>query len=430
MLRGALGLVGGPWGAAFIGGTAILTHFWQEHRKAKARVQELTDTLDKQTGAATENTRALVAKRLEDQGLLEVAERLGLKTADVTTAVIEQGSALDDIVDKLRNIEAANRVHTGQGAILFSMGRDAIDLREELTQTDSELNKATASFYANAEAARRVEEATGGAAAATGKSGKAYDDLTTKVNKARDAIFKLIDAENKKRNNALAVRGDQIALNQAMLDLKKQATEGAKGLKLNTQAGLDNNRALQDLASQWANSEQKVKNADGAYRRIRASFIDAATEMGATKKQAKELADRLLETPRKVEIKTSVPGLEAAIEAYERLAAAARRAYEARRGGVVRNAGGLQARADGGPVSRFTPYVVGERGPEIFMPKSDGQIIPNHQIRTGNGGGTPVGGGLTEADAKMLAKAMAPTLYDAVYRGMAQQQDISIGRGR
>lgn len=37
-------------------------------------------------------------------------------------------------------------------------------------------------------------------------------------------------------------------------------------------------------------------------------------------------------------------------------------------------------RADGGPVSAATAYMVGERGPELFVPQSSGQIIPNHAI--------------------------------------------------
>jgi phage-related minor tail protein len=33
--------------------------------------------------------------------------------------------------------------------------------------------------------------------------------------------------------------------------------------------------------------------------------------------------------------------------------------------------------AEGGPVSAGTPYIVGEKGPELFMPSSAGTIIPN-----------------------------------------------------
>lgn len=44
---------------------------------------------------------------------------------------------------------------------------------------------------------------------------------------------------------------------------------------------------------------------------------------------------------------------------------------------------GIGARAQGGPVSGNTPYMVGERGPELFVPHGGGKIIPANQ----NGGG-------------------------------------------
>lgn len=44
-------------------------------------------------------------------------------------------------------------------------------------------------------------------------------------------------------------------------------------------------------------------------------------------------------------------------------------------------------RADGGPVSGNTPYIVGERGPEMFVPGSNGSIVPNHSL---GGGGTVI----------------------------------------
>ena len=38
--------------------------------------------------------------------------------------------------------------------------------------------------------------------------------------------------------------------------------------------------------------------------------------------------------------------------------------------------GGL-FRAEGGPVTGGQPYIVGERGPELFVPSGTGSIIPN-----------------------------------------------------
>jgi phage-related minor tail protein len=39
-------------------------------------------------------------------------------------------------------------------------------------------------------------------------------------------------------------------------------------------------------------------------------------------------------------------------------------------------------KANGGPVSGGNPYIVGERGPELFVPKTAGTIIPNGVGRT------------------------------------------------
>ncbi len=45
---------------------------------------------------------------------------------------------------------------------------------------------------------------------------------------------------------------------------------------------------------------------------------------------------------------------------------------------------GLPGRATGGPVSPGRAYLVGERGPEVFLPTSSGQVMP--------GAGSPGGG--------------------------------------
>ena len=45
----------------------------------------------------------------------------------------------------------------------------------------------------------------------------------------------------------------------------------------------------------------------------------------------------------------------------------------------------IQPKALGGPVSGGSPYIVGEKGPELFVPGSSGNIVPNHAM-----GGTNV----------------------------------------
>ena len=40
----------------------------------------------------------------------------------------------------------------------------------------------------------------------------------------------------------------------------------------------------------------------------------------------------------------------------------------------------VEPRADGGPVASNKPFLVGEEGPEIFVPSSGGEIVPNDQL--------------------------------------------------
>lgn len=63
---------------------------------------------------------------------------------------------------------------------------------------------------------------------------------------------------------------------------------------------------------------------------------------------------------------------------------------------------GLPGRATGGPVSPGRAYVVGERGPEMFVPTSSGQVV------AGGGGGRDVRVAITvNAPAGAAAETMA-----------------------
>ena len=54
-------------------------------------------------------------------------------------------------------------------------------------------------------------------------------------------------------------------------------------------------------------------------------------------------------------------------------------------------------RALGGPVTNNSPYIVGERGPELFVPTNNGSIIPNNQL--GGSGATNINFNIQTNDA-------------------------------
>tara|TARA_R110000851_G_scaffold35486_1_gene93267 strand:- start:5794 stop:8205 length:2412 start_codon:yes stop_codon:yes gene_type:complete len=70
--------------------------------------------------------------------------------------------------------------------------------------------------------------------------------------------------------------------------------------------------------------------------------------------------------------------------------------------------GSIFGRAQGGPVQGGTPYMVGEKGPELFVPNSSGQITPNSQL---GGGGTTnntyITNSISAVDAKSVAQLFA-----------------------
>ena len=59
-------------------------------------------------------------------------------------------------------------------------------------------------------------------------------------------------------------------------------------------------------------------------------------------------------------------------------------------GGASGGASGIPRNAYGGSVMGNKPTLVGERGPELFVPGGNGTIIPNSNMRGGGGGGSPI----------------------------------------
>ncbi|HNP70570.1 MAG TPA: phage tail tape measure protein [Kouleothrix sp.] len=72
--------------------------------------------------------------------------------------------------------------------------------------------------------------------------------------------------------------------------------------------------------------------------------------------------------------------------------------YTSGAGDHVEGGGISGTRASGGPVALAKAYLVGEKGPEVFVPNSNGYIIPNHQLR-----GVRADGGAVQGHAMSAA---------------------------
>ena len=101
----------------------------------------------------------------------------------------------------------------------------------------------------------------------------------------------------------------------------------------------------------------------------------------------------------------------------------------------------LFGRANGGPVQGGRPYIVGERGPELFMPSQSGQISSNEDMRRLMGR-SPVGGaaqmnftfettnigGTEYVSREQLELAMATTRRQAANDGAQRGMSMTLDR--
>ncbi len=86
-------------------------------------------------------------------------------------------------------------------------------------------------------------------------------------------------------------------------------------------------------------------------------------------------------------------------------------------------------KADGGPVAGNQPYVVGERGPELFVPRGAGTIIPNNQM--GGMGTTNVTNNYISAiDVKSFEERIFGSANAVWAASTYAQKRLPIGAGR
>lgn len=80
-------------------------------------------------------------------------------------------------------------------------------------------------------------------------------------------------------------------------------------------------------------------------------------------------------------------------------------------------------RAEGGPVGAGSPYIVGERGPELFVPRSSGSIVSNDRLAEGGMGGGGIN--ITYNIASGVSRAeLAPILENERKRLKAEIPDM------
>lgn len=300
-------------------------------------------TLEQQKKNASQETIALLDKQIEQSLELQQQDRARLGILMDQNAAKQSQLAYDAQIRQLDDMRAQN---------------DVLDKREALERSIANLRErdktaARALFDIENQRAAKLKEIERDRTLSAG----AKSNLIANYNSEYDARRRVVE--------------DSYALDKAAQD---SYVEGWNGAFQRWQQGLKTNAEI----------------AADTFNTITRGFEDSIVNFVKTGKLSfKDLANTL-------------------IEEFVRIQA--RKLFLGIFGGASGGAdilGSLLGRATGGPVSANTPYMVGERGPELFVPSTAGNIVNNNQLGMSQPQVTQVTYNINATDAASFRQLLA-----------------------
>jgi TP901 family phage tail tape measure protein len=380
-LSGAAGILGGPWGIAIAGGITALGLFIDAKAKAAQEVREYTRALQADSGALGVNTRALVAHKLEQEGSLEVAQRLGVDLATLTEAVLGNRSAYEQVRGQLEAYAraAADAQYIDSGRI-----NDAQTLMDMINGQSGAVRGAAESYKREAAAAGQSADAVdgsaasaGNAAAETGKLGAAADATTSELKDEKSAADRLKESIDALTGAHRAAYGAEINFEEALDGVTASVKENGRSLDIRTEKGRANARAILGAAEAASEHAQKVADETGSLEKgriklaqHREQLIRQMVQLGYTREAAQKHIDTLLRVPKRVNTDVTadtrpaaraIAGFEANVNAMLRRVRGPHKVTVSVSGNFVQRAGGRIFEAEGGLVDYYADGGTRER---------------------------------------------------------------------
>jgi hypothetical protein len=298
---GLVSAVGGPMNLALAAGAVGVGLLVKSQMDAKRRVDDLTDTLDDQTGAITDNTRAMAFKALQDNGAVDAAKRLDVSLRDLTDASLGNVQAIVRVQDALA---AAGQGMNTTTAGARGLNRETVltggaikSVKDAIGGQNSELDKARTKLRDAQQAGVATAGSADTLAASTTNVADAMDKEETNAQRLKRGLDNLTGAH---------IAADEAAIAwEASLDgLSEAISKNGHTLNINSEKGRDNKKALID-AAQAAQTLMVAMVDEGASvdsvrkkgEKFRDQLIAQADRMGITKTQAQQLIAKYLSFP-------------------------------------------------------------------------------------------------------------------------------------
>lgn len=342
-------------------------------------------TLSRAMGGNLASAAGKAGAALGALGVVLVGVQLAQSTHqafNLSEAIENLGKAADDVQVKFFGAYAAITAFTqgisfskAQMAVFKQTAEDNVGTAERLIKNLDEAGFNTERF----EKALRKEIDAQKTANADGERGAAIlSDLGGEATDTAAGIDDLRKAFDDLTNAQFDVEGSAIRMEKAIQNLDQSVRDGKDGTLEGRQAFLDAKRSIDDWGQAvYDNAIAAKKSTADASAEQQWALGQVAGSLAPDSPLRQWLSQYIWDLgaiPRTIDTVLRIRGV--ADELANR---------------VINSAGawisGMDGRAAGGPVANGVPYLVGENGPEIFVPNGSGTIIPNHVAM---GGGGPI----------------------------------------
>lgn len=351
-------LLGGPWGIAITAATAVLGAFVSEQQKAQERSTQLSNALQEGTSAAQHYEKALSdssGARVTDNWLgrlitgydnvWQAIDKVGIKHSTYIKAIQGEKTAVNEVYKELD----AYRTQLAKQGGLFTgneykvVANSLTELQKgykesqisaaNLAQAEKESTQAsidkTGALLSGADAASQSADNAQEAASADDILSEAFGATTDAVSDTASALSEVIDAMQTYYGFAISSSDAQVDLANKISSANDTISQNVKTLDLNTEAGRENQSALNDIAdaalkcakAQAQNGDSlndiypNIDKAHDAFTQLMQSLGKtpeeaeaAAQAYGLTRDAVDELVNSLQNTPDSKTIEVTVTG--------------------------------------------------------------------------------------------------------------------------
>lgn len=353
-----MSLLGGPWGIAITAATTVLGAFISEQQKAQERSTQLSNALQEGASAAQHYEKALSdssGARATDNWLgrlingydnvWQAIDKVGIKHSTYIKAIQGEKTAVNEVYKELDayRTQLANQGGLFTGNEYRVVANSLTELQNgykesqisaaNLAQAEKESTQAsidkTGALLSGADAASQSADNAQEAASADDILAEAFGATTDAVSDTASALSEVIDAMQTYYGFAISSSDAQIDLANKISSANDTISQNVKTLDLNTEAGRENQSALNDIAdaalkcakAQAQNGDSlndiypNIDKAHDAFTQLMQSLGKtpeeaeaAAQAYGLTRDAVDELVNSLQNTPDSKTIEVTVTG--------------------------------------------------------------------------------------------------------------------------